>query len=130
MKSSLIGKDGSVVHLNVEHFEPEDITVITVDRSIIIEAKCEWKSEHEYVSSQYRRRYELPDGLRAEDVTCLMSSDCILTIKCPKFHVDETEVRQIEIKQTGPAKPNTNEVIESTNEKNEQTSEAYQCRMF
>lgn len=130
MKSALIEKDGFVVHLNVEHFKPEDITVTTVDSSIIIEAKCEWKSEHEYVSSQYRRRYELPDGFRTEDVTCSMSSDGILTIKCPEAHVDKTEARQIEIKQTGPAKPKTNEVKESTNEKNEQTSEAYQCRMF
>lgn len=127
-KQSHVGKDGFVVRLNVENFKPEEVTVKTVNDSIVIEAKCERKSEHEYVSSQYRRRYELPDGFRAEDVVSTMSSDGILTIKCPKTQIDKA--RQIEIKQTGPVRPTADGNEPSTEEGQEQPAERYQCRMF
>lgn len=93
---------GFEVKLNVEKFKPEEITVKIVDNSIIIETKCERKTDNEYLSSEYRRRIVLPSGFRAEDVISIISSDVVLTVKCAPASIVESSVRQIEIQQTGP----------------------------
>lgn len=99
-----IRKDGFQVRLNVQNYKPEEIAIKIVDDSIIVEAKCERKSDTEYVSSEIHRRFELPSGFRPEDVVSTMSSDGVLTIKCPRAPVDKETVRQIKIEQTGPVR--------------------------
>lgn len=121
-----IGKDGFEVHLNVENFLPEEVSIKTVDDSIIIEAKCERESEHEFVSSRYRRRFELPSGFRPEDVVSTMSSDGVLTVKCPRAPIDKNSVRQIEVKQTGPARQTESE----GQQPKQQDEKADRCRVF
>lgn len=124
--NSHIGKDGFEVHLNVEKFKPEEVTVKTVDDSIIIEAKSERKSENEFVSSHYRRRYELPDGFRPNDVISTMSSDGVLTVRCPRTPVDKNSVRQIEIKQTGTAR----QIEEGDTPPKQENEKTDRCRVF
>ncbi|XP_055296575.1 heat shock protein 23-like [Sitodiplosis mosellana] len=123
---SHIGKDGFEVRLNVENFRPEEITIKTVDDSVIIEAKNERKNDNELVSSHCRRRYELPSGFRPEEITATMSSDGVLTVKCPRASIDKNNVRQIEVKQTGPARQ-----IDDVDKKSEQQEKkADRCRVF
>lgn len=129
-QKSHIGKDGFEVRLNVQNFQPEEVSIKTVDDSIIIEAKCERKSDSEYVSSVYRRRYELPSGFRAEDVISTMSSDGVLTVKCPRASVDESSVRQVEIKQTGPVRQRRSTEEENENDNNEEEKQIDRCRVF
>lgn len=130
VQKSHIGKDGFEVRLNVENFKPEEVLIKTIDDSIIIEAKCERKSDNEYVSSQYRRRYELPSGFRAKDVVSTMSSDGVLTIKCPRASVDNSSVRQIEIKQTGPVRQRRSTEENEKNDSTEEEQPAARCRVF
>lgn len=105
-KNMHIGKDGFEVKLDVEHFKPEEITVKTVDNSIIIDAKHEEKKDDVgSVSRHIVRRYDLPKGFKPEQVVSSISSDGLLTIKCPKAEVNKAAiVRKIPIEQTGPAR--------------------------
>lgn len=130
-KNLQLRMDGFEVNLNVRNFKPEEVTVKTGDDSIIVEAKCERKNEHEFVSSQYRRRFELPEGCRSDNVTSTMSSDGILTIKCPKTPIEKIDGRKIEIQLTGAVRPTSIQDYDekSTNENNEKSSDAYQCSL-
>ena len=103
---STIGKDGFQVCMDVEQFAPNEITVKTVDNTIVVEAKHEERQdEHGYVSRQFSRRYVLPEDFDAKDVISTLSSDGILTLKAPPKAnpQDEGKVRHIQIQQTGPA---------------------------
>lgn len=113
------GKDGFEVNLDVEHFKPEEINVKTIDNFILVEAKHEERKETEssYISRQIVRRYNLPEGFKLEDVTSKLSSDGILTIKCPKSEsLEAKNARKIEIQLTGPARLSIGEKGEKKNE--------------
>lgn len=107
-KQAKIGKDGFQVNLDVQHFKPSEISVKTVNNSIIIEANHEEREDsHGYVSRKFTRRYDLPEEFKAKDVISSISSDGILSIKCPKSEpAIEGNVRHIQIQQTGPARLN------------------------
>lgn len=102
---SHIGKDGFQVCLDVHHFSPNEITVKTIDNSIVVEAKHEEKQDdHGYISRQFTRRYDLPKGFNAHDVVSTVSSDGILSIKAaPATPAIEGNVRHVQIQQVGPA---------------------------
>lgn len=100
-----IGKDGFDVKINAEQFKPEEITVRTIDNSIVVEAKHEQKNESGFISRQITRRFELPKGFKSEQVVSNLSSDGVLTIKCPKSEaIEGAKVREIQIEHTGPVK--------------------------
>lgn len=107
-KQAKIGKDGFQVCLDVQHFQPNEISVKTVDNSIVVEANHEERQDsHGYISRKFTRRYELPDEYKAKDVISSISSDGILSIKCPKSEpAIEGNVRHVQIQQTGPARLN------------------------
>ena len=107
-KQAKIGKDGFQVCLDVQHFQPNEISVKTVDNSIIVEANHEeCEDSHGYISRKFTRRYDLPEEFKAKDVVSSISSDGILSIKCPKSEpAIEGNVRHVQIQQTGPARLN------------------------
>ena len=110
LPKSSIGKDGFQVSLDVQQFAPNEISVKTVDNSIVVEANHEERQdEHGFISRQFKRRYALPQGFNIKDVVTELSSDGILTIKAPPEvkAVDEGNVRVLQIQQTGPARLNT-----------------------
>lgn len=125
-----IGKDGFEVKLNVEKFKPEEVTVKVVENSIVIEAKCERETDNEYLSSEYRRRYELPDVFRAEDVISTISTDGVLTVKCPRASIDKSSVRQIEIEHTGPVRQQQSGNSENNDSSGENKEPANRCSPF
>lgn len=102
-------KDGFEASLDVAHFQPHEISVTTKNNSILVHAKHEEKhDEHGLVSREFTRRYELPEGYKADDVISSLSSDGVLTVKCPPIapvkETEEPNVRYIEVQQTGPSK--------------------------
>lgn len=105
-KQSHIGKDGFQVCLDVQHFQPNEIKVKTEDDSIVVHAKHEEKrDDHGYISREFTRRYDLPKGFKVEEVTSSLSSDGVLSIKCPTAPaIEGSNVRHVQIQQTGPAK--------------------------
>lgn len=96
---TIIGdKEKFQVNLDVQQFTPKEITVTTVDNTIVVEAKHEEKQdEHGFVSRHFVRRYVLPDEHDPKDVYSSLSSDGVLTITAPK--------------KTLPPPPATNERI-------------------
>jgi len=79
-------KDKFQVNLDVQQFKPEEISVKTVDNTVVVEGKHEEKQdEHGYISRQFSRRYVLPAGVDKDKVECKLSSDGVLSVSVPKL---------------------------------------------
>lgn len=73
------------VLLDVNQFTPDELTVKTVDQSIVVHGKHQEKvDEHGLISREFTRRYVLPDGIEPEAIVSSLSHDGILTIEAPK----------------------------------------------
>lgn len=96
------------VCLDVQHYRPSEISVRTENNFIVVEANHEEREDsHGYISRRFTRRYQLPEGYKPNDVVSSVSSDGLLTIRCPKSEpAVEGNVRHIQIQQTGPARLN------------------------
>ncbi|KOB71621.1 Small heat shock protein 22.2 [Operophtera brumata] len=96
-------KDKFQVNLDVQHFDPEEISVKTSDGYVVIEGKHEErKDEHGYISRQFKRRYTLPEGCNPETVESRLSSDGVLTVTAPR--VAGNDDRAVPITHTGPVR--------------------------
>ena len=111
------GKDGFQICVDVQQFNPNEITVKTVDNFVVIEGKHEEREdEHGFISRQFSRRYALPKDYDPNTVNSSLSSDGILTVKAPPPLALENNERIIPILHTGPAhlsvKENKDEITE------------------
>jgi len=70
------------VSLDTSQYRPDELRVSVNDNIITIEGKHEEKSEdgHKMVARQFSRKYSLPAGARAEDVSSNLSSDGVLVV--------------------------------------------------
>ncbi|KAL7293666.1 protein lethal(2)essential for life-like [Trichogramma pretiosum] len=94
-------KDKFQVIIDVQQFAPDEITVKTVDNSIVVEAKHEEKKdEHGYISRQFVRRYVLPEGHDIGNVQSSLSSDGVLTITAPTLALPAPGEKIIPIQHT------------------------------
>ncbi|XP_061401127.1 heat shock protein 27-like [Musca vetustissima] len=102
-----VGKDGFQVCMDVSQFKPSELTVKTVDRTVVVEGKHEEREdEHGYIQRHFIRKYTLPKGYDPKDVVSTISSDGVLTVKAPPppaIKDKESNERIIQIQQTGPA---------------------------
>jgi HSP20 family molecular chaperone IbpA len=106
MPVSTIGKDGFQVCVDVHQFAPNEISVKTLDNSVVIEGKHEEKQDdHGFVSRHFVRRYVLPKDYDVQQVVSTLSSDGVLTVKAPPPTPKEVQGRErvIQIQHTGPA---------------------------
>ena len=72
------------VKLDVIHFRPEEITVKTVGKDLIVEGKHgERPDENGFVSRQFTRRYEMSENIDLEQMTSSLSADGKLSIEAP-----------------------------------------------
>lgn len=88
--------------IDVQHFKPEEISVKVEKNSILVHAKHEEKQDEQgFILREFTRRYELPNGCKAEDVLSSLSSDGILSVKCAAAPVIEWAAeREVPITQT------------------------------
>lgn len=94
-------KDKFQVIIDVQQFAPNEITVKTVDNSIVVEGKHEEKKdEHGYISRQFTRRYVLPEGHDINNVQSNLSSDGVLTITAPTLALPAPGEKVIPVQQT------------------------------
>lgn len=78
-------KDQFKVSLDVHQFKPEEVVVKTIDNFVVIEGRHEEKEdEHGYIQRHFVRKYLLPEGVKPENVTSVLSSDGVLTVAAPK----------------------------------------------
>ncbi|KAI2802015.1 hypothetical protein BLOT_010207 [Blomia tropicalis] len=88
------------IMVDVSHFTPEEITVKTIDNTIVVVGKHEDKADnYGYVSRQFSRKYLLPADVDPETVTSTMSADGILSIQAPRkpLQIKESDGRPIPI---------------------------------
>ncbi|XP_026486064.1 protein lethal(2)essential for life-like [Vanessa tameamea] len=99
-------KDKFQVNLDVQHFNPEEISVKTADGYIVVEGKHEEKKDqHGFISRQFTRRYAIPEGCTPETVESRLSSDGVLTITAPRKVPPAVQgERAVPITQTGPVR--------------------------
>jgi len=77
------------VMLDVQQFQPSELSVKVVDNIIVIEGKHDERSdEHGSVSRSFTRKYNLPEDVWPESVKSDLSSDGVLTISAQR--VDKT----------------------------------------
>lgn len=94
-------QDKFQVIVDVQQFAPEEIVVKTDDKCITIEGKHEEKKDqHGYISRQFVRRYELPQGYDIGHVRPSLSSDGVLTITAPKLALPAPGERIVPISRT------------------------------
>ncbi|XP_065360923.1 heat shock protein 27-like [Calliphora vicina] len=101
-----IGKDGFQVCMDVSQFKPSELTVKTVDNTVIVEGKHEEREDdHGLIQRHFVRKYSLPKDYDAKDVVSTISSDGVLTVKAspPPNKTIAGNERVVQIQQTGPA---------------------------
>ncbi|XP_011703488.1 PREDICTED: major egg antigen-like [Wasmannia auropunctata] len=101
VSTTSIDDDNFKITVNVQNYNPEDVTVKVVDHLVIVKAKHEEKQdESNIVTRQFVIQYLLPSRADVDQVTSSISSDGILTIIAPLKPVNE---KVIQIEQTGQA---------------------------
>jgi len=113
-------KDVFEVKLDVKQFSPEDLSVKMVDNFLVVEGKHEEKEdEFGFISRQFTRRYEIPEDVKAEEITCNLSSDGFLVFSAPRIvEQPKPTERKLNINLTG--RPAT---IDSTKSSEEPVTE-------
>lgn len=79
-----LGKDGFQACIDVHHFKPNEVTVKTVDNTVIIEGKHEERDDaHGSIERHFVRKYVLPKEYDMNAINSTLSSDGVLTVKAP-----------------------------------------------
>lgn len=102
-KSPAEGKDGKQnfeLSLDVRPFSPEELTVKTEGRRLIVAGKSDKKRETENGGffqeyREWRREAELPQDINPEDVLCSMSKDGRLHFWAPRLALPAAKERVI-----------------------------------
>ncbi|KAG9473621.1 hypothetical protein GDO78_004103 [Eleutherodactylus coqui] len=99
------GKDNFDLTLEVKGFTPEELTVKTEGRRLIVSGKHDKKKTsengsyfHEY--REWRREAELPQDVNPEDILCSLSKDGQLRLQAPRLALPAAEERPISINVT------------------------------
>ena len=71
--------------INVEHFQPEELMIKTVDNNVIVEAKHEEKTSdgRSFSTKSFNQSFALPRGVSPETVSSSLSKTGVLTISAP-----------------------------------------------
>lgn len=101
-----MGPDGLQIHLDVQQFRPNELSVKVHEGSVVIEGKHEARDDDfGTIMRHFVRKYALDPELDSTKVTSTVSCDGILTVKVPRIRpTDDETPRVIEIIQTGPAR--------------------------
>ena len=70
--------------VDVKDFKPEDISVKTVDDTVVMEGKIEKREGNSISTQKFVRRFLLPPGINLNRVSSALSRDGVLTITAPK----------------------------------------------
>jgi len=71
--------------INVEHFQPEELMIKTLDSNVIVEAKHEEKTSdgRSFSTKSFNQSFALPRGVSPEAVSSSLSKTGVLTISAP-----------------------------------------------
>ncbi|KAM4650596.1 heat shock protein 30C-like [Discoglossus pictus] len=112
--------------LDMSHFSPDELTVKTEGRRLIVTGKYDKKSDagdenyfHEY--REWKRETELPEGVNPEEVLCSLSKDGQLHIQVPHMELEAAKEREIPISISQAPEDNQESIhqAQSSNSKEE-----------
>lgn len=94
-------KNGFEAFVDVHLFEPNEVTVKTVDQTIVIECNHEEKEDgHGSVLRHFKRKFVLPSEYDVKTVSSTLSSDGILSLKAPKPATKIRPEHHVEVEHT------------------------------
>lgn len=97
----LYGPDGFQACVDVHHFQPSEVSVRTIDNTIVVEGKHEERDDNMgSVQRHFVRKYTLPKDYDATSVQSSLSSDGVLIIKAPLPAALESGERIVPISHT------------------------------
>ncbi|KAK5605220.1 heat shock protein [Crenichthys baileyi] len=90
--------------LDTQGFSPEELSVRQVGRKLRVSGKTEKKQEdgkgsYSYRLQEFRQDFDLPEGVKHEDVSCYLSPDGKLHIQAAKVPCIEAAERELTIKR-------------------------------
>lgn len=91
---------GFTAIVDVHSFEPQEISVKTIDHVIVVECRHDSKDDgHGFVERQFVRKYNLPNEYDMSTIKSTLSKDGILHLEAPK-PTPQGEVQHIEIQHS------------------------------
>ncbi|KAM9338401.1 heat shock protein 30-like [Symphorus nematophorus] len=115
--------------LDTRGFSPEELSVRQVGRKLRVSGKTEKKQEdkekgsYSYRHQEFRREFDLPEGMNPEDVSCYLDPDGKLHIQEDKApHVEEAE-RELTIKRSLAEKTKTEDSSTETDNSTQDKSQ-------
>nr|UOF73983.1 heat shock protein 27 [Prodiamesa olivacea] len=100
-KNLHFGKDGFQACVDVHHFQPSEVSVKTVDNTVVIEGKHEERDDgHGSVQRHFVRKYVLPKEYDMNAIQSSLSSDGVLTVKAAPPAITSGGERHIPITHT------------------------------
>ena len=116
------------VKVDVKDYNPEEVSIKTEGNKLVILARHETKTEHErnmnneynvnktFASKKFQKRFTLPSGCEADDITSSFSKDGVLTVTVPINSVEqETSLKKLKCKtENGIEAENTASTLSST----------------
>ncbi|XP_028049340.1 alpha-crystallin A chain isoform X1 [Monomorium pharaonis] len=91
-----IDDDVFKITMNVQQFNPEEITVKVIDGWVVVEAKHKKHNKINIATRQFVKQYLLPNRVDVNQVTSSISKNGILTITAP-LKLAEEKMIQIEV---------------------------------
>ncbi|KAM9338406.1 heat shock protein 30-like [Symphorus nematophorus] len=115
--------------LDTRGFSPEELSVRQVGRKLRVSGKTEKKQEdrdtgsYSYRWQEFRREFNLPEGLNPEDVSCYLDPDRKLHIQEDKAPCVEEAERELTIKRSLEEKTQTEDNSTETDKSTQDTLE-------
>lgn len=87
------------INVNARNFAPEEISVMTQDNCVIVQAKHEEMSDDSggYVKREFTRRYVLPEDVDPLTVKCHLMPDGLLALEAPRKNTPKRPVEPVPI---------------------------------
>ncbi|XP_072927993.1 heat shock protein beta-11-like [Hemitrygon akajei] len=94
--------DGFSVSLDVPRFSPEELKVKVLGRKVLVTGKYEKKSDdgsgsYSYRLEEFRREFQLPEGVDAQSVKCCLTQDGVIKVQAPRLTLTAVDERIVPI---------------------------------
>ncbi|XP_072927983.1 heat shock protein beta-11-like [Hemitrygon akajei] len=94
--------DGFSVSLDVPRFSPEELKVKVLGRKVLVTGKYEKKSDdgsgsYSYRLEEFRREFQLPEGVDAQSVKCCLTQDGVIKVQAPRLALTAVDERIVPI---------------------------------
>lgn len=86
VKPTIVDRNGRKIAqytFDVKGFQPEEITIKTVDNNLEISAKHEEKRTNGEISHAYKRTITIPEGINADELQGKLVQDGLLRVEAP-----------------------------------------------